>query len=406
MTQIVLVFQLLFLLPSLSAANLKYRCADNNCPPYLAVVTSPGKSCVGFLKTPDEVVTAAHCLPQEVIDCSKIKVIFPTVGGREGVNTFCKRIVSQSDASPKSVLDADWVILKIEHSPQRDIPFFGGVLVDKKNYQIQKLQIDHAQKLIIFEEQTCPLVFASVLNMSSTKQGDNPTLSLLPCEVKHGSSGAPVVDDAGRIIGLVNGNNTIKGEKLYPTFISDKTTATAVTDINCVGSFLNPCSIVTSLAKNMDLVNESTNRIKSKLVEQRDRDLLKVSSSPIVLEKIRVKAEIEFPKMDRDQEKNGLVSVFRLKPKCLFPDSVLLIKDRKFNLQGQKIDLQAFKYTIFFDEYLRIQSKVETLVDSFVQAVPLSSEDRNNETLRVRVFAKGDIRGEELVLTDCDKLQR
>lgn len=410
MSHIALLFYLIFFLPVFLKASPVYRCAQDDCPSHLAIVSSPGKNCVAFLKGPDEIITAGHCLPENGLGvsngCTNVKVIFPEVRGASGLTTYCKKIVSQSDPNPKSILDADWAILKIDQSPAREVPIFGGILDNKKKYQIQKLKVDHSAKLVSFEEQACPLVFSAALNISSRVQGDNPTLTLLPCEVLSGNSGSPVVDSAGRIIGLVNGNNTIVGSNLFPSVSTDKVTATIVTDINCVGNFMNPCAVGTSLAKNIELVNENTNKVKTKLLAQRDQDLLQASKEPLLLGKLKIKTNVEYSQLSRVQEKQGLLSEFKVKPYCLFPDSAELIKDKKFFLLEQRVDLRTFSYSFYFDEHLRLQTKVENLVEALIQTLPLSSEDRKNGQLRLRLSSKKDSASQEVILSDCDLLKK
>ncbi|HXH32125.1 MAG TPA: serine protease [Bacteriovoracaceae bacterium] len=181
-----------------------------------------GKSNVGictwFLVGPNRAVTNSHCVPDSVKKspahyCGDyLQGSFKTPEGENKIR--CKKLLFASDISKPTLLNNDYALIELEDN----IPGAHSFKLDRRGIsEGQKLKIltmNHQQLdsgvYSEFKEQNCIMKSSDIMGRI-TSLGTSPvtgfkeenTLEL--CKTIGGNSGSPVVDEAGRLIGILHG---------------------------------------------------------------------------------------------------------------------------------------------------------------------------------------------------------
>jgi hypothetical protein len=178
------------------------------------------KFCTGFLTSDRTIVTSAKCLPKHLriplANCSDdIYFIFPKIGDHEMEIVRCDKVISSTyvddDNQDPALLGSDAAYLLLGSRINRNafrISYSG--LDAKWSYSIWK--VDHSvENISVIRKETCSPVFNSYANPFSVSRY-SPNIVLSGCEHSAENTGAPVVDNYGRVRGILS--NKLSGKTL------------------------------------------------------------------------------------------------------------------------------------------------------------------------------------------------
>ena len=163
--------------------------------------------CTAALIGPRTAVTAGHCVAWELANggrCDALWLGFAQSDGRAAEWIGCERIESASPPSP-SLLSPDYAVLKLHRDASRPaIPIGEGKVVSGEVVHVLSVTADRFyDDLHEVRSRRC-VVDDNRRLASSGKLHSNSIRVLSSCPIRQGSSGAPVLDDRGRLRGLVH----------------------------------------------------------------------------------------------------------------------------------------------------------------------------------------------------------
>jgi len=197
-------------------AKQRAVCEDkSSCPNYLVKIVSFHKKkpqiCTGFLVNSHTVATSSSCLPDILRmknqDCSAdVTFFFPETLAGAAERVGCLNVVYSSD--PQGDDPATWrddvAFLKLSKNmlSRRSLEFSRIGFEDRKDFFSWAVdQVDDGVGFI--RRQTCKAIHHSFVNPNASTVS-SPNMLLADCSFKNGSSGAPVMDEAGGVRGLLS----------------------------------------------------------------------------------------------------------------------------------------------------------------------------------------------------------
>lgn len=199
--------------------------SPETCPANVAMIIIKEKSglsqCTGFLIGPQTLMTNSHCLPKELrtsgASCADLTAVFASVDGQNtGERVPCEKVefasTIASDEGSRLAVDlerrnrpqADFAILHLKNPTSRPpLPLGDEGLQDKE--ALTALTIDPVSDVNpggTLRRKNCTAVAGSVLAPDFTGKNAGrfaPVAALSDCEILHGNSGSPLVDEQGRV---------------------------------------------------------------------------------------------------------------------------------------------------------------------------------------------------------------
>lgn len=192
-------------------------CDENQaCPSYVAKIVviqgSKHKFCTGVLIDESTIATSASCLPSLLRlngqDCSlDLFFFFPKTSNREAERVGCSRVVQVSDlegTNPNYWRD-DVAFLKL----QRSLPTRRQATISREGvgnnkafttWMVEQLGDNYTG---IIRQSVCTSVHNSYVNPLSSNLS-SPNLIFADCLVPNGGTGAPLIDNRGKMRALVS----------------------------------------------------------------------------------------------------------------------------------------------------------------------------------------------------------
>ena len=197
-----------------NALRTSVSCADGNCNPAVAmlIATTDGGlgACTASLVGPDLMVTNAHCIPDDLrnrdrADASgRIYLFFPSTNGYGEERAEAATVVKSEHWEARTATP-DYAYVRLKAASRRPVlPMSGDGFVSGTRYALEKVdpfpQGDHFSGLL--RKTTCTAIGPTLY----TPADDRPMTAnsaFHDCDIEHGNSGSPILDDAGRIHGVI-----------------------------------------------------------------------------------------------------------------------------------------------------------------------------------------------------------
>ncbi len=190
-------------------------CTSAECNPsvgmYIVTDGSDLGACTASLIGDSLAVTNTHCIPDDLraagSDCSnRIFIFFPGMPGRASERADCAEVIHTTNISSKRVMP-DVAFIRLKAKPSRPVLGFSGDGFEaSKVYHVEKVNpIQNRDELAFTGELTnadCRAVYATEYT-PATKGPGSPVIAFGDCEIEHGNSGSPILDDLGRIHGVI-----------------------------------------------------------------------------------------------------------------------------------------------------------------------------------------------------------
>ncbi len=230
-------------------------CEDGQiCPESVVKIVSfenrMPRICTGFLAEKDLVITSASCLPKilrlkDQICTNDVFFFFPEskMGGAHRIG--CEKVVATSDpqGDDPSLWRDDIAYLKMKTSVVDRAPLKidqKGV-ANKENYHLWGIeQVDG--EIGFIRKQNCFSVHNSFINPLASSSF-SPNLLFSDCEFKDGLTGAPVLDDSGKVKAVLSGSiaSRVKTYILSTGLLNESLRSIShATNMSCAQDFSHP----------------------------------------------------------------------------------------------------------------------------------------------------------------------
>ena len=191
-------------------------CEGNQaCPNYIAKVVafhgSTPKFCTGFLTEEDVVATSASCLPRLLRhnggECSRdVFFFFPKTWNRPAERVGCARVILASQLSEKDPVlwrdDVAFLQLDRSLSYRREARIIRDGIPNGR--QFTTWMIDQQDEFFsIIKKGTCEAIHNNYVNPLVMNEF-SPSMVFADCAVTSGGTGAPVIDNRGKIRGMIS----------------------------------------------------------------------------------------------------------------------------------------------------------------------------------------------------------
>lgn len=172
------------------------------------------KTCTGFLVNENTVATSANCLPQLLRlkdqDCSTDVYFFlPQSNGRPSERIGCSKVLMVSELNGKEAAlwrdDVAYLGLKEPAVLRRSFVINREGFENQKDYTYWAVEQQIDGKTAFIRRKTCQALHNSYVNPLSSKS-TSPNMLFSGCEIKDGSTGAPVLDALGGVRGVISQN--------------------------------------------------------------------------------------------------------------------------------------------------------------------------------------------------------
>lgn len=163
--------------------------------------------CTAALIGPQTALTAGHCVAWELSiggSCDDAWLGFAETESRPSEWVGCKRIAAVSKPSD-TLLSPDYAILELDRDPARSsIPLGEGRMASGDVVEMISVTADRFYD-DLHEVRSRRCVIDGNRELSPWRPIPSPSIRVLSsCPIREGSSGAPVLDAAGRLRGLVH----------------------------------------------------------------------------------------------------------------------------------------------------------------------------------------------------------
>ena len=207
------------------AQNALVMCEDaHRCHPAVALLTLHDQNrtaqCSGFLIRPDLLLTNRHCVPEALqtsgASCKQgIFIAFPAIGRVPSRRVGCSEVIYSSPShseDPDSILhDPDYALLRLTEPVLDRIPLQvqGAGLPNEGLLTLYKVDpIDDGWLIAgVIRKDSCKVIQHSWIAPQFVDSG-NPVGLVGDCPVRGGNSGSPLINSAGRAVGIVHGTLT------------------------------------------------------------------------------------------------------------------------------------------------------------------------------------------------------
>lgn len=194
-------------------------CEGNQaCPNYIAkIVIVQGSNkynfCTGFLTQDNLIATSASCLPHLLRlnnqDCSNdVFFFFPKTAYRPAERMGCKKVVLVSDVNGEDPLlwRDDVVFLEMSGN----VNFRKRVSISRlgleDTHQYYTFMVDQQDEYsAVIKRSTCQAIHNNYVNPLASNVS-SPNMMFGDCQVTNGGAGAPVIDQRGRVRGVLSRN--------------------------------------------------------------------------------------------------------------------------------------------------------------------------------------------------------
>jgi hypothetical protein len=174
--------------------------------------------CTWFLVDKNRAMTNSHCIPDAIKKDKNLSCGDYLQGGFQTKSGFtkvrCKKLVHASDISQPTVLNNDYALLELEKNIENS-PLFK---LDRRglaeNEKVKILTMNHNQVSIgvysEFKEHHCVMKSSDILGRI-VSAGASPLVGFKEegtselCKTIEGNSGSPVIDESGRLVGILHG---------------------------------------------------------------------------------------------------------------------------------------------------------------------------------------------------------
>jgi hypothetical protein len=191
-------------------------CVDEPCSRSVGViyhdVGALRQRCTATLIAPDRVLTAGHCLPPDtraVGDrCAGVSVAFGATAGQPAEHRRCVRVIVATGVDNPATLTPDYAVVLLDRPSERPVlavdpaPLAPGEVVTIFAAAPER---DHEGHLALRARRCRVEGPGEAVEALGARARDVAWLAL--CPIRPGNSGAPVVDDEGRVRGLVHGGS-------------------------------------------------------------------------------------------------------------------------------------------------------------------------------------------------------
>ncbi len=191
-------------------------CESNQaCPNYIAKLVvihgSSYKFCTGFLTEDNIVATSSSCLPNILRlngqDCSKdVFFFFPKTWNRPAERVGCKEValISQIPGQDAVLWRDDVAFLELD----REVNYRRRAIISRdgihNHRQFTAWMIDQQDDFTaIIKKATCESIHKNYINPLVLNES-SPNMLFADCPVTRGGSGAPVIDNRGKVRGMLS----------------------------------------------------------------------------------------------------------------------------------------------------------------------------------------------------------
>lgn len=409
-------------------------CADKSkCPEaavLLAIVNGEeGAQCSGFLIDQTHIMTNSHCLGRsgetqelKIGDSCKDRVIFhfATTRSKPHKSVGCSKVVQKSTIAPSTAKDftaPDYAVLELEtpvidRAPLQASPngLTGGASLSV--LKIDPLPDSFGGTLEV--AQGCKVSTSHILAPNASE--NSPIRILTNCNVIAGNSGSPVVDEGGRIVGILHAGFKGDSEHILSILrnLTDYETPTQIrtfgiaTNINCV-SYGSRTSLPSNCAQNATDLSDTSQldrRMRDQLVKDFSAEFARFSQQNQLSIPGRT-FEWAITKVDLQDDSaannSNRSTQYLFRPRCFAPVQGWLIDFRKQTLiRGDYYESQvtaeiptaAFSFGLRITEDLEFESNLKHEADLTRKIrVSFSPEEvaRNNANSRISHQVLGSV---------------
>lgn len=213
----------------------------SDCSPSVALLSIQDgddvRECVGSLIADNLIVTASHCLPENLrhagAQCKQaVRASFPATEDYASLQAECQDVVSASAFSDRTVAQQDYAVLRLSASTSR--PVFK---LDHSGFQA-----DASYRVIRsedgkFSSQKCRALRRTEA-LPGSDQAESSVMAIADCEIDTDSEGAPLIDSAGNLHGIlqsvVPASRIVRRVSPHPIPESGISTISYATNFSCV----------------------------------------------------------------------------------------------------------------------------------------------------------------------------
>lgn len=244
-------------------------CADDDCPENIAkLVVKDNKSvktCMGFLLSPNKVLTTASCLPRSLripnLDCTNdIFAIFPKTRNLEMEKISCLRMLKVDENSYRepALWTQDLAVFELYNRTERSVLETSSIGISAaQSYETWSLK-DISDNESLLEKRSCDMVFNTYLNPYSVS-GQSPMVIGKDCDFGNGALGAPLMSH-NKVYGvfssfmdermrsyLITSGLLLNNISTFYHFTNMACAELSETNFYLVGNNLPSCNIMTSV---------------------------------------------------------------------------------------------------------------------------------------------------------------
>ena len=205
--------------------------------------------CTSFLVAPNVMATNSHCLPPSIrqagASCSQVQFSFGRNESFAAETANCESVLAASEIEDvalgglTSLKQADYAFLKLRSSLSRPpLQFSRSGFQNQKNYHVLAIDPVRSNGRIRgrLKSKTCRATTESYLSPSLA--GAQAEVISAQCDIIHGNSGSPVLDDQALVHGLLHGSwqtSTLDIKKTSGFLFKDHfDPMSVITNVSCI----------------------------------------------------------------------------------------------------------------------------------------------------------------------------